>query len=88
MPGVADLAVGVACLQQAAQLGVAGCGDAPVRGDQQLARPVQRVALVAAVSQGLVQRLCGGPRLGAVSARPHDMERVSDLGRARGTAAA
>ena len=54
VPGVADLAVGVACGEQAAQFGVACFADAFVAGGEQFAGPVQRVVFVASVSECLV----------------------------------
>ena len=78
MPGVADLAVGVACVEQAPQPDAAGVGDVLGRRHQQLARPVEGVVLAAAVPQGLVLDPAADLVEGVV-AQSHDVERVRDL---------
>ena len=80
VPGVADLAVGVAGCEQAAQLGVAAFGDAFVCLEQQPPYPIQRVVFGAASAGGLVLDASAHLVDGAVG-ELDDMERVGDLDR-------
>ena len=51
VPGVADLSVGIAGIEQAPQPDASGVGDLLGRGDQELAGPIQRVVRAAAMAQ-------------------------------------
>ena len=78
VPGVAYLAVGVACGEQAPQLGAASFGDAFGGFEQQPAYPVEGVVLGAPPAGGLVLHAAAhvvDRRVGELD----DVERVGDL---------
>ena len=78
VPGVSDLAVGFARVEQAPQSGAARVDDVLRRRHEQFARPVQLVVAAAAVAQRLVLDPAAHVVEGVV-AQPHDVERVRDL---------
>ena len=78
VPGVSDLAVGVAGVEQASQSVAARVGDVLRRRHELLAGPVQRVVFAAAVAQRLVLDPAAHVVEGVV-AQPHDVEGVRDL---------
>gem|GEM_PF-1565538 len=82
VPGHADLAVRVAGLEEAQQLRASLVVDAFISLGEQPAAPIQRVGLVASVTEGVV--LHPSPALIQLLVRElHHMERVRDLNRVR-----
>ena len=78
VPGQADLAFGVACIEQSPQPDPPVVGDALRGRHEQFADPVQRVVFAAAVPERVVLDSAADLVKGVV-AQPYDVERVRDL---------